>query len=70
MRMKPTDPSHAKLIRAVEAVRHTTRLEKRGNPKTVTALAIKIMTRDRNRINIPAPHKKNRAKVATGIGRT
>ncbi len=62
MKMKSNDPSHARLIKAVEAVHAKSPLEQRRNPNAVAALAIKIMTRDRNPIQIPASYKKTSRK--------
>lgn len=66
MKMKDGDASHVKLIKAVEAVTEKTRLEQKGNPSTLGALAVKIMARQWNRIKIPAAFRKKAGRKKPG----
>lgn len=62
-KMKPTDVSHPELIKEVESVNSSYLVEKTGNPNAISALAIKIMARDRNGIPIPRQYKKTPTKA-------
>lgn len=53
MALKPSDSSHSRLIEAVEDVDEETLSHQRGNPASLEALAIKIMTRHQSGMPIP-----------------